>query len=416
MIYLDANATTVTPPEVIEEMVKWINCGNPSAGYGRATAARNMMTAAADFIASSCGFKAYVPGSPTHNNTFQVVFLSGATEANNTVIRSVVAAHRHNATTKPHIVCSAIEHKSIMECVAGLAACGEATVTYVQCDRGGFILPTDVEAAITPSTVLVCVMHANNETGAINNIKAIGRIAHSHDVPFFTDATQTFGKQPLNPVQSNVDAFAISFHKMHGVLGVGALCIRRKFIEGHKLEPVICGSQNCGFRGGTENIPGIAAGYKALAYTWTDRAAKNARLSALKQRLIAELSKRVPCQTYTAWCDSPLTTRVQLIFFGDASAVYLPNTLLFTAVQRDGEICNKKIKEQLLARQIIVSAGSACNTSSPLASHVVVALGVDKPTRKGTIRVSMQDDTTAADIDTFVQAYCSILHAIVNKK
>lgn len=416
MIYLDANATTVTPPEVIDEMVRWINCGNPSAGYGRATAARNMMSAATEFIANACGFKAYRADSPVTTNTFQVVFLSGATEANNTVIRSVVAAHRHNATTTPHIVCSAIEHKSIMECVAGLVACGETTVTYVPCDRGGFIQPAAVEAAITPTTVLVCVMHANNETGAINNIKAIGRIAHSHNIPFYTDATQTFGKQVLNPVQSNVDAFAISFHKMHGVLGVGALCIRRKFIDGHKLEPVICGSQNCGFRGGTENIPGIAAGYKALAYTWTDRAAKNAKLTALKQRLISELSKRVPCQTYTEWCDNPLTTRVQLIFFGDASPVYLPNTLLFTAVQRDGEVCNKKIKEALLAKQIIVSAGSACNTSSPLASHVIVALGVDKQTRKGTIRVSMPDNATAADIDTFVQAYCNVLHAIVNKK
>lgn len=419
MIYLDNNATTIVPPNVIRTIVNWINKGNPSADYASAGECKKMMKEFREYLASRCKFINYEPDTkykPSDlKKVYHIVFTSGASESNNYLLRSVVKSYRfHKKGVIPHIITSAIEHKSIINCAQDLVSMNQIELTIINPDNFGFIDPEDVRKAIRPNTCLISIMSANNETGAINNIKKIGEIAHASQVPFHTDAVQTFGKFLISPVEFNVDAFSVSFHKLHGDKGVGLLVIRKQFVDGYKLLPEICGSQNCGLRGGTENISGIAGAYEATKLSWANRVEKNNTMLSIKKRMIELMIKKVPSQTYREYLESPLKTPIQLVFLSTTEKTYLPNTLLLSVVKRTKpDMCNIDLKKQLEANGVIVSIGSACNTSSSKASHVLSSMGVDMLIRRGTIRISLGDENRLEEADSFVNILVKILRNIM---
>ena len=402
-IYLDNNATTNMPPEVCNEMVLHCNMGNPSASYKSAKRAQALMDNFRREVALLCGFSLA---------DYYVIFTSGASESNSMIISRVCDAYGATGAT-PHIVCSAIEHKSILENLKYYVDLGRATATYINPTSAGQVLPSDVEAAIGPNTALVCVMTANNETGAINDIKSIAAAAHRHNVPFYCDATQSFGKFSLKPNEMNVDAFGASFHKLYGPVGCGLLVIRRRWVEGYGIKSLIFGTQNEGLRGETENIPAIAASRLALSINMRDRAAKNRRLGGLKQYIIDEIRARAPCRTYTEYLGAQSNKEIEIVFFDDTwgrSASYLPNTIFLSIIKRsEPPMCNTKFKETLACRGIIISVGSACNTSSAKASHVLYALGADQLIRNGALRISLGDYNTKEDCTAFVREFLTIL-------
>lgn len=418
MIYLDNNATTIVPQDVVREVIKYVNMGNPSASYRTAIECRNMMNEFKEFIASKCNFISYTEGktytAEELRKCYHIIFNSGASESNNAIVRMITAAYQFHTGKKPHIVTSSIEHKSLLECVHHLVGRGLIEATFVPPDKLGFITPESVRLAIKNNTCLVSIMHANNETGAINNITSIGAIAHEMRVPFHTDTAQTFGKFLLDPVSSSVDAFSVSFHKLHGLKGTGLLVIKKQLVDGYHLLPEICGTQNCGMRGGTENISGIAGSALATKTAWTNRNAKNKLLLNIKKSIMSELATKITCQTYREYLEKPATVPVSIVFLSTCEKVYLPNTLMLAVVKRTKpDMCNVELKKKLEQSGVIVSIGSACNTQSSKASHVLSEMNVDMFIRKGTIRVSIGDDNSEDCGKKFVDIFIAVLQEML---
>lgn len=435
MIYLDNNATTIMPVVVKKALLDWCNRGNPSSSYASARESRKMMTDFREYIGKLCGFDPCCPEDrdvPLNTNAkkrqdpskYKVIFTSGASEANCTALHGIVSSYAEITKNLPHIVISAVEHKSLLDMAASYAERNIATVTFVQPTASGHIRPEDVEAAITPTTCIICVMHANNETGAINDVRKIGAIAHKHQVPFHCDTVQTFGKEPVHPVKDNIDSFCISFHKLHGPPGVGALVIKQQLLQGYKFPPMIFGTQNEGLRGGTENLPGIGASLAATKYTMENRTAKNAQMLKLKQYIMKEIAARMPSRQYTQYVRNVLHSNhntskddtavkkpeIEVIFLSGPTEYYLPNTILLSVVKRTKPaICNGQLKSDLEEKGIVVSVGSACNTSSPKASHVLFAMNADEFIRKGALRITLGDDTTAEEAKKFVQEFLLVV-------
>lgn len=429
MLYLDNNATTTMPPEVIKSMLEWCNMGNPSAGYASAKKSRMMMQRFKEYIGELCDIDTCCQESRdatedvrNGSTAYTVIFTSGASEGNSTmltsVVNSVIAHSRINYTSithgfdqprdvKPHVVMGATEHKGLILAAESMRDRGIITVTFVQPTLSGHTLAADIEAAITPLTCIVCVMHANNETGAINDIDAIGEVAHSHGVPFHCDCVQTFGKFPLKPLQQSVDSFCVSFHKFHGPPGVGMLVIKKQLMDGYGLQPIIYGAQFDGFRGGTENLPGIGASFSALKYTMCMREQKNANMQKMKSLILGLLAKKFPMRVYTDYVMRKGSDVEIVVFMSkDTTLRYLPNTILMSVVKRKGEfMCNVNLKKYMESKGVVVSVGSACNTASPKASHVLYSMGADEYIRKGAIRVSLGDETTSADCNKFVRIF-----------
>lgn len=419
-VYLDANSTTYMNEKTVQTMVKWTNRGNPSSSYQSAQEIRNMFNNFRKMLADRCGFKCVdykVDGDYANDadDRYVVVFTSCASESNNLVLRSVSESYNQHVE-KPHFVVSAVEHRSLLDCARHLEAIGQIELTLVKPDALGFVEVAAVERAIRENTALIAVMQANNETGCINDIAAIGAAAHKRNIPFHTDCVQMFGKFPLNPIRDNVDSFAVSFHKCYGPPGVGALVIRRKFLHGYRLCAEITGSQQYHLRGGTENTPGIAASFMALKQCWDTRDKKNAHLLSLKRQVIEELPKLLPCKTYREYLEIERTNgpkyAIEVVFLSTAEKSYLPNTLMMSIVKRSKnapEICNVEIKKRLEAAGVIVSIGSACSTSDPKASHVLYSMDVSEHIRKGVLRVSFSDDNTREDVQKFIVALVDVL-------
>lgn len=420
MIYFDNAATTIAPPEVILFMNKWLNRGNPSANYKSARDCRDLFKKFRAYIANLCGFISYEPDieyTPSQKTKlYQIVFTSGASESNNTIVRSITTSYKFHQKVKPHVITSSIEHKSMLDCVEQLADLDLIDLTLVRPNKLGFINPDDIRAAIKSRpagrTCLISIMQANNETGAINNIKDIGAIAHEYNIPFYTDAVQSFGKYSLDPIKMNVDAFGISCHKIYSPPGIGLLIIKRQLIEGFRLLPEICGSQNCGFRGGTENVYGIAGGYKGIEIAMTSRDAKNKQLAALKKLFIDECAARIKCQTYLEYLEMPAMLPISLVFLSTNEPTYMPNIILLSIIKRtEPPMCNVNFKNELERRGIIVSIGSACNTGSSKTSHVLGerGLNVDRYVRRGAMRISFSDDNTPDEILAFISVFFELI-------
>lgn len=404
MIYLDNNATTVMSQETIAEMVSWCNRGNPSAGYASAKEARAMMEKMRQYLGKLCGFNPCCQDSRDGNNKYSndlpnytVLFTSGASEANCTVLSGTVDAYAAQHNIVPHIVMSAIEHKSLLSMAESYESRGLASVTFVAPTLSGHIRPEDVAAAVQNNTCIICVMHANNETGAINDIHAIGELAANLAIPFHCDTVQSFGKYPVNVQQDRVSSFCISFHKLGGPPGVGAL-IHNNI---NHMHPMIFGTQNSGHRGGTENLPGIGASLYAIGQCMLNRQAKNKMSFALKHYLMNSFSS---CAQYTQY--KRVGGQPTIVFMSGSTQYYLPNTILLAVMKyKEPYVCNTKIKEYLEKQGIVVSVGSACNTASAKASHVLYAMDADMYIRKGAIRVSLGDLTTLDEIKTFIRVF-----------
>lgn len=415
--YLDNAATTMMPPKVIDAMVAWTNRGNASASYAGAALSRQMMDEFRQYIADQCSFDLDGPDG------FAILFTSSGSEGNCHILTAAARAFAHQTGKMPHLIVSAVEHHSTASCAARLALekLAQLTIVPVQTagDEVGRVDPYAVEAAIRPNTCLVSVMAANNETGILNDIAMIGVACRAKGVPFHSDAVQVFGKDSFRPNIARVDAFTVSFHKLHGPPGVGVLAVRNKLVEGYGLGPLVCGTQNGGLRGGTENIPGIGASFAATKLTFAGRAEKSERTARLREAVRAAVGSRFP----TFFLEEYRTGRAKKAITragkgGPAVVVWiapkdpqrlLPGTLLLTAYRP--RLCNWKTRSALEKRGVVVSTGSACSSADRHSSATVEALDLPAELKSGVLRVSLGDDSTTADIKLFVKALVEVLES-----
>lgn len=397
LCYLDANATTFMPDVVIKTMIKWVNKGNPSASYSSAEECKNLISTFKDTILSD-----------NHLCNFTAIFTSGASESNAHILISSVRSFMTKTGKLPHIIISSVEHKSILSCCEDLKNDGLCQYTKINVQKSGpgygTVDPDELDKLIKPNTCLISIMTANNETGMINNIPALASVAHKHNVPIHTDCVQSFGKYG---VYAGIDACSISFHKLYGPTGLGLLLIRNSFLDGYKLRPLISGTQNNGLRGGTENIPAIAASYAAYRYNNLKRMEKNERLLSLKMFLMGLINKYIPCYFIDEFKDQYQSKNKIFWISNRNNEKMLPNTILLS-VYKDN-FCNMKVKKELEDNNIILSIGSACNTAINRASDVIFGIGVPDILRSGILRISLSDDTTREHIIYFATVFLKII-------
>lgn len=360
-VYLDYNATTPVDPEVAEAMLPFLTqrFGNPSSGHPYGAEARAAVEAARRQVASLLGARSE-----------EVVFTSGGTEGSNTVIQGVARLLRRKGR---HVVTSAIEHPAVLEPCALLEEDGWS-VTRVGVDQEGRVDPADVEAAITDGTVLVSVMHANNEVGTIQEIAEIARLAHARDVLVHTDAAQSAGKVPVDVAALGVDFLSLAGHKLYAPKGVGALWIR----SGLALPPLLRGaSHEAGRRAGTENVLEIVGLGKACEVAQRRLAADARRFEELRERLAEALAREAAGLRR----NSP---RMRC----------LPNTL---SVSFPGVDASALLAE--VGAKVAASAGAACHAAGIEISSVLRAMGVPEEDAMGTVRFSVGRGTTPAMVD-----------------
>lgn len=365
-IYLDHQATTPVDPRVLDAMLPYLTSdyGNPASphAYGRqaARAIRVARRQLADLIGASV--------------ESEVVFTSGATEANHLAITGVARALRSMGR---HVITTAIEHKTV------LAACQHLTkegfqVTVVPADADGLVDPADVAAAITPATVLVSVIHANNEIGTIQPLAEIGQMTRHRGVLFHTDAAQSLGSLAFDVDQIGVDLASFSGHKIYGPKGVGALYVRRGTIR--PVPQIYGGGQEYGLRPGTLNVPGIVAVGEAAAILAEQRHTDALRIAGLRDQLLASLRDTI----LNIQVNGTLTHR-------------LPGNLNITIPGIDAD----QFIEQL--PRLAISTGSACDTGQSDPSHVLSAIGLDRPSARASIRIGLGRGTTSRDISIAAQ-------------
>jgi cysteine desulfurase len=369
-IYLDFNASTPLAPEVVAAMTPLLTeaYGNPSGTHWAAAAARDAVEKARGQVAMLLGCDAT-----------EVVFTSGGTEANNHAIKGIYFADsaRRGGHRPPHVVTTRVEHPAVLEPCRFLERLG-AEVTYLPVDRHGRVDPEDVRRSLRPETMLVSVMHANNEVGTLQPVAEVAEIAHARGVPVHTDAAQSVGKVPVEVDALGVDLLSVAGHKLYGPKGVGALYVR----EGIRLEPLMHGAgHEAGRRAGTENvllIAGLGAACE-LSQRWTgDEGVQRIRSLTARfwHRLREQFGGRVVLNGHP-------TER-------------LPNTLSVGFPGFTGE--------ELLGRLdgVAASTGSACHAGSVELSPVLRAMGVDEAAGLGTVRFSLGRTTTAEEVDAVV--------------
>jgi cysteine desulfurase len=369
-IYLDYNATTPVDPRVIRAMLPYFteHFGNPSSAHAAGRAARAAVDRARRQIASMIGCA-----------VDEVIFTSGGSESNNTALKGLAQARRHWGN---HIITSQIEHPAILNPLRVLEGNG-FTVTRLPVDQFGQVIPAEVERAITPETILISIMHANNEVGTIQPIAEIGRIAREHGVLFHTDACQSAGKIQIDVKAADVDALTISGHKLYAPKGIGVLYVRR----GVTLEPLVHGSgHECGRRAGTENVPGIVALGEACALSQAELSGDApARLRSLRDRLWDGLRSIFGARVHRNGHTAPDRC--------------VPGTL---NISIDGLTGGEVLD---LIPEIAASTGSACHSDSAEPSAVLVAMGVSPSIAAGAIRISLGRWTTTEQVERVLRLF-----------
>jgi cysteine desulfurase len=413
IIYFDNNATTMINTQAKKTHSDWLGCYNASSDSKIARPAKQQLEKAKDAILAHCGVS-------TASHT--VLFTSGATESNCLIIKSCVKSYKRKliergSDLKPHVITSALEHHSVIECLHDLETCGDIDITYIEPTIYGNILPSDVHTAIRPNTCLITIMFANNEIPVINNLSEIGAIAHEKHIPVHSDCVQIFGKYKINMNTHNLDALSASAHKFYGPKGVGILIINNKLIEGYGLTAEIHGSQQYGLRGGTENIAGISSMMVALKLTFNKRQEKNKKLYKLREYMLNALSNIFPFGEYLKYLyGKDIKIPMELVSLGPPDkqkGFILPNTILLAIVKNTGKpFCNVELKKTLDCKNIVVSIGSACLTGSKSASHVLNAIGAPPVIKRGVIRISFSDSNTIDEINKF----CKIFKECVMKQ
>lgn len=365
-IYLDYAATTPVHPEVVKGMLPYFNgsFGNPSSRYSYGREAKKAIEGARDKVADLIDAQRE-----------EIVFTSGGTEANNFAIKGVAYANNHKGR---HIITTSIEHQAVLEPCKFLEERG-FTVTYLPTDEYGLVNPQCVKEAITDETILISVMHANNEVGTIEPIAEIGKIAKEKEITFHTDGVQTVGHIPVDAGKLGVDLLSMSAHKLYGPKGIGALYIRK----GTKLIPFMHGGeQERKQRAGTENVPGIVGFGKAAEFARAEMGEEAKRLTLLRNKLIDGLLEQID---HTCLNGHP-TKR-------------LPNNVNVSIEFIEREL----MLQELESLGICASAGTACSSSKPEPSRVLVALGLPREQTSSSLRFTLGRETTEDDIEQVLE-------------
>jgi len=366
-IYLDHNATTAVEPAVLEAMLPFFSgeFGNASSIHTFGQRARAGVETAREQVAALLNARAQ-----------EIVFTSGGTESDNHAIFGVVAAAAQSLTPTepaPHIITSSIEHEAVLNACQALEKQGVA-VSYLPVDGAGLLDPEAVRRAIRPETILITVMHANNELGTVQPLAEVGRIAAEADVYFHTDAVQSVGKIPVDVKALQLDLLSLSGHKLYGPKGVGALFIK----SGTRLRQFLYGGHHQrGFRPGTENVPGIVGLGKAAELARMNLQNDAARIASLRDRLERGLLARVPDARANA-----------------AGAPRTPNTCNITFPGIEGEALIIALDLKGLA----CSTGAACSSGAVEPSHVLTAIGLSPADARATIRFSLGRHTSEEEI------------------
>jgi cysteine desulfurase len=369
--YLDYNATTPVDPAVLEAMRPFLadNFGNASSIHSAGQRARAAVDRARDSVAALLGAK------PS-----EIVFTSGGTESDNLAILGLGSSVAPKSIGgRKHVVTSAIEHHAVLNSCQALEKQG-IDMTYVSVGSTGVVDPDDIRRSLRPETILISVMHANNELGTIQPIEEIGRIAAEGDIYFNCDAVQSAGKLPLDVNQLGVDLLSISAHKIYGPKGVGALYVR----GATPLAPQFHGGHHeRDRRPGTENVPGIVGLGKAAELAGANLAAEPPHIAALRDRLESTV------------LDSISSVRVN----GDATR-RVPNTTNLSFAAAGGEAM--LIALDLL--DVACSTGAACSSGAVEPSHVLLAIGLSPDEARSSLRFSLGRQTTAEEIDYAIAA------------
>ncbi len=372
MIYLDHAATTQVAPEVFAAMKPFLQdqYGNPSSWYRLAHASAAAIDEARQRLAE------YVGASPR-----EIYFTGCGSESDNWAIKATAWTLRDKGR---HIITSQIEHHAVLHSCQALEQDG-FEVTYLAPDSTGLIAPEQVAEAIRDDTILVSIMHGNNEVGTVHPIEEIGAICREQGALFHSDMVQTLGKLPLNLADTPVDMAAFSAHKVHGSKGVGAMYLRR----GVKIRKLLDGGgQESDRRAGTENVAGIAGFGKAIELLQEHGDTESLRLTVLRDKLLEGIPERIP----------------HVIVTGHRTR-RLPHIASFCIRYIEGE----GILLSLDDADICASSGSACTSGSLEASHVLLALGYDHATAHGSLRLSLGRDNTEEEIDHVLEVLPGII-------
>ena len=372
MIYADNAATTKMSEAAVQTMISLMDdtWGNPSSLYAHGQKAKEVLEKAREDVAAVIG------AEPR-----EILFTSGGSEADNQAIRSAAALGKKNGKT--HIISSAFEHHAVLHTLEKLKKEG-FEVTLLDVHENGLIRPEEVAAAIRGDTCLVTIMTANNEIGTIQPIREIGAVCREKNVLFHTDAVQAVGHIPLNVDTDNIDLRSASAHKFHGPKGVGFLYARK----GVRLTNLIeGGAQENGKRAGTENVPGIAAMAAALKETAASMAENAAHMADMRDRLIRGL-EQIPHSALNGDRTSRLPGNVNFCFEG---------------------IEGESLLLLLDDKGICASSGSACTSGSLDPSHVLLAIGRVHDVAHGSLRLSIGEDITEAQVEYIIQSVSEVV-------
>ncbi len=374
-IYLDYNATTPLHPEVLSAMLPYLqeSYGNASSIHHHGQTAKRAIEEAREQVAHLI-----------HASPGEVVFTGGGTEADNLAIKGVAFWHKAKAQ---HIITSSIEHAAVLRTCQFLEAEG-FPVTFLPVDRYGMIDADDLRKAVREETLLISVMHSNNEVGTIQPIDKFSEIARAHQVLLHTDAIQSAGKVPVDVGALGVDLLTLSAHKICGPKGVGALYIK----NGTGVRPFLHGGhQEMNRRAGTENVPGIVGFGKAAELASVRLAESQAGMESLRDYFWEKIQQRVD--------------HIQL---NGHPSQRLPNTLnvAFEFIEGESAVINLDL------HGVAASSGSACTSGSLEPSHVLTAMGLSKQMAQGSLRFSLGKQTTREEIDQAAEVVTEVVHRL----
>lgn len=374
-MYLDNSATTEISKEVLSAMEPYLkeNFGNPSTLYSIGRESKKALELARKQVADSINAK-----------TDEIIFTSGGSESDNLAIKGIAFKLKSKGN---HIITTEIEHPAVKETLHFLESL-DFNVTYLPVYENGVIKVEDLKEAITPETILITIMHANNEIGTIQPIEEIGKLARENNIIFHSDAVQSFGKIDIDVEKLNVDLLSLSSHKINGPMGVGALYTKK----GVRLVPLIHGGgQERGIRSGTENVPGIVGFAKACELANNNLNENQEKLVAIRDEIIEKVLDKIP--------ESYLN--------GDKE-IRLPNLINFRFRAIEGE----SLVLLLDSKGYQTSTGSACSSKNLESSPVLTALGLDPVDVHGSLRISLSPNSNEFDIDEFVDAIAGAVETL----
>lgn len=371
-IYMDYAATTPTHPDVLEAMKPYFTeiFGNPSSIHSFGRDAKHAVDEARDNIAGTINARSE-----------EIFFTSGGTESDNFAIEGVLEANKKKGD---HVISIPIEHHAVINKLADMEKKGYK-ITFVPVSKEGLVDPQDIKKAITDKTVLVSVMHANNEIGTIEPIAEIGTVCREKGVFFHTDAVQTFGHVPIDVQKMNIDLLSASSHKLYGPKGIGLLYVKK----GVRISPIMHGGeQERGKRGGTENVPGMVGFSKAVDIAKGEMAELDIKITKLRDKLTEGILSKIPDTKFNGHRTKRLNNNVNI------SIGYIEGESILLNLDLEG---------------IAVSTGSACSSSSLEPSHVLLGLGCDHEQAHSSIRFSLGRWSTDEEVNRVLELLPSIV-------